>query len=170
MKIFDLFKVFIEKPSSPPSSPKNNPPRKIPSPPIMKNPKVQKIIKERSGFKALSGISIELAKETEAIMVEWDAMVKEVQPEDQEWADEMCCQVPRHKEKHGKKYAVKGNWALEKGLMNKGDGLVDLDDEFLFSEEECKCRFIPFRNLRDLPESMMTEKGKKELERVRAVR
>lgn len=112
MKIFDLFKGFLEKPSPPPSPIKQKRSRNFPSPPIMKNPKVQKIVKEHSGFEALSRVSVEIAKETEAIMVQWDAMVMKVQSRDQEWANEMCCQVPGHKEKHEKKYAVRGRMQM----------------------------------------------------------
>ena len=81
----------------------------------------------------------------------------------QEWADEMCCQVPGHKERDGTLYAIKGNWALQKGLMTEGTGVVDLDEESLFEDEECICCFRYKQGLRSLPYSMLTEKGKQAL-------
>lgn len=172
MSILDTFKNLFRKPApapepdlskfeAKPSKPIK--PRKLPFHPIMKNPKVQEIVKKHSGFEALKKISIEIGKQSEAIVAEWDARVHRVKPEMQAWSDEMCCQVPGHKERDGTLYAIKGNWALQKGLMTEGTGVVDLDEESLFEDEECICCFRYLQTLRSLPYSMLTEKGKQTL-------
>lgn len=171
LSILDTFKNLFSKPKpapepdlpkSEPKSPKPIKHRKLPSPPIMKNLKVQEIVKKHSGFEALKKISIEEGQ-SGAIAVKWDAQVHHVKQEMQAWADEMCCQVRGHKERDGTLYAIKGNWALQKGLMTEGAGVVDLDEESLFEDEECICCFRYKQGLRSLPYSMLTEKGKQAL-------
>jgi hypothetical protein len=67
-----------------------------------------------------------------------------------------------HKERDGKIYAIRGNWAIERGLMNKGAGYTD---EITAPAEEhlCRCYYTYLNNIRDLPEDMLTEKGKQYL-------
>lgn len=143
--------------------PKKSKQRKNPLHPIMNHSKVQEIVKKHSAFEALKKISIEEGKQSGAIAAKWDAQVHHVIQEMQAWADEMCCQVPGHKERDGTLYAIKGNWALQKGLMTEGTGVVDLDEESLFEDEECICCFRYEQALRSLPYSMLTEKGKQTL-------
>lgn len=73
---------------------------------------------------------------------------------------------PDHKERDGKVYAVRGNWALERGLMRALDGYID---QITRPGEEpfCRCYYRWFHALRDLPDDMLTRKGLDELERVR---
>ena len=63
------------------------------------------------------------------------------------------------KEFDGKVFTIRGNWALEKGLMNKGAGYTD---EIIRPAERpfCRCAYTYFYALRDLPDSMLTTKGK----------
>ena len=143
--------------------PKKSKQRKNPLHPIMNHSKVQEIVKKHSGFEALKKISIEEGKQSGAIAAKWDAQVHHVIQEMQAWADEMCCQVPGHNERDGTLYAIKGNWALQKGLMTEGTGVVDLDGKSLFEDEECICCFRYEQALRSLPYSMLTEKGKQTL-------
>ena len=67
-----------------------------------------------------------------------------------------------HKERDGKIYAIRGNWAIERGLMNKGAGYTD---EITAPAEEhlCRCYYTYLNNIRDLPEDMLTENGKQYL-------
>ena len=71
-----------------------------------------------------------------------------------------------HKDRDEKVYAIRGNWAIEKGLMNKGDGYTD---EMTMPGEEvsCQCRYKYINSLSQLPESMLTKKGKEHIEQVR---
>lgn len=69
-------------------------------------------------------------------------------------------------EGHGHVYVVPGSWALERGLITKGHGLIDTITR-PGEEPYCRCHFTWLYNLRDLPPEMLTRKGAEELERVR---
>lgn len=72
-----------------------------------------------------------------------------------------------HKERDGLVYAIRGNWAIERGLMKLSpNGYVD---QITKPGEEvfCRCSYEYIYNLRDLPTEMLTTKGKAELARVR---
>lgn len=76
---------------------------------------------------------------------------------------------PDHNHRDGDVFAIRGNWAMEQGLMKRGpNGYTDEIEqpaEFVF----CRCWYVYIYNLRDLPEVMITAKGKIELERVRGI-
>jgi hypothetical protein len=72
-----------------------------------------------------------------------------------------------HKERDGHVYAIRGNWAAEKGLMRKGaDGYYD-EITSVGEEVFCRCYARYLYALRDLPPEMLTHKGAEELARVR---
>ena len=65
-----------------------------------------------------------------------------------------------HKERDEHVYAVRGNWALAKGLMKAGpDGYTD-DITKPGEEINCRCFMVFIYALRDLPADMLTAKGK----------
>jgi len=72
-----------------------------------------------------------------------------------------------HKERDGKVYAIRGNWAMEQGFMKLAGH--EYTDQITAPAEEvnCRCFGIYLRNLRDLPAEMLTKKGKEELTRVK---
>lgn len=108
------------------------------------------------GHKMASNINYVLALQTEAIAVRWNS----------HWRQAGYDYRPDHKERDGKVYAIKGNWAIERGFMNKGAGYIE--DEEMFGELPfCRCFGTYYRNLRDLPDDMLTRKGREELERVK---
>lgn len=67
-----------------------------------------------------------------------------------------------HLERDGKTYAVRGNWAIEAGLMNKGDGYID-EFERVGEFPYCSCFMRWIYYLKRLPEAMLTAKGRAEL-------
>lgn len=69
-----------------------------------------------------------------------------------------------HKERDKLVYAIRGNWAIEKGLMKAGP--AGYTDEITRPGEEvfCSCDYEYVYNIRDLPEEMLTAKGRKSLE------
>jgi hypothetical protein len=76
--------------------------------------------------------------------------------------------VYSHKDLADRIYAIRGNWALERGLMKPGAyGYVE-DAPAPGEEFDCMCRFQFIYNLRSLPESMLTPKGESELARAKA--
>ena len=72
-----------------------------------------------------------------------------------------------HKERDSRVYAIRGSWAMEKGLMNKGAGYTD---EMTQPAEEpfCRCFYRYIYNINKLPESMLTEKGRDALAEAKA--
>jgi hypothetical protein len=73
-----------------------------------------------------------------------------------------------HKERDQKVYAIRGNWAIDKGLMKAGpDGYTD---QITKPAEEvfCSCSYQFLYNIRDLPDGMVTAKGRESLAAARA--
>jgi hypothetical protein len=72
-----------------------------------------------------------------------------------------------HTERDGKVFAVRGSWALESGLMKAG--LAGYTDEVEQPGElvYCRCSYTFLYALRDLPDEMMTIKGRKALAEAR---
>jgi hypothetical protein len=74
-----------------------------------------------------------------------------------------------HKDRDLHVYAIRGNWALTKGLMKAGpDGYYD-QITAVAEEPFCRCYAQWIYNVSSLPPEMLTEFGKAELERARAV-
>ena len=74
---------------------------------------------------------------------------------------------PDHKERDGHAYAIRGNWALAQGFMKAGpDGYYD-DITKVAEEPFCRCFARWLYALRDLPDTMVTVKGRAELARVK---
>lgn len=67
---------------------------------------------------------------------------------------------PDHKERDDEVYAIRGNWALESGLMKAG--AVGYTDEITQPAEEvfCRCFYIYIYHIRKLPDKMLTAKGR----------
>ena len=77
-----------------------------------------------------------------------------------------------HKIRDGKVYLIRDSWAIKAGLIKADPRLqageqysdqIDRPGELVF----CRCYCQNIYALRDLPEDMLTERGKKELARVR---
>lgn len=68
-----------------------------------------------------------------------------------------------HKERDEKIYVIRGNWASDKGLIKAPDGYTD---QITQPGEEvfCRCNYRYIYNLRQLPDKMLTAKGKSALE------
>lgn len=108
------------------------------------------------GHKLMSSVDAVIAQQTDAIAAMWRS----------HWRDPHYHYRPDHKERDEKIYVVRGSWAMEKGLISKGAGYID---EMSQPAEEpfCRCYFVYLHNLRDLPEDMLTAKGREELARTR---
>jgi len=108
------------------------------------------------GHKLMSSIDAVIAQKTGAIAAVWRS----------HWRQPGYDYRPDHKERDGKVYALRGSWAMQKGLLNKGAGYLD---EMTQAAEEpfCRCFVVYLQNLRDLPDGMLTAKGRAELERVK---
>jgi hypothetical protein len=73
-----------------------------------------------------------------------------------------------HKERDLKFYVIKGNWAMEKGLMKVGpDGYTD-DITQPAEEPFCSCNYRYVYNITDVPTELLTEKGRNALAKATA--
>jgi hypothetical protein len=75
---------------------------------------------------------------------------------------------PDHKERDQKIYVIRGNWALRDGLIKAGP--AGYTDEITKPCEEvfCSCSYQFLYNIRDLPDDMVTAKGRDSLAQARA--
>ena len=109
------------------------------------------------GHKMIANVNAILAEQSNAIVVIWRSHYRQAGYDYRE----------DHKERDGKFYAIRGNWAMERGFMKLG-GHQYIDEITQFGEEiNCRCFGIYLSNLRDLPDDMLTLKGKAELNRVK---
>jgi hypothetical protein len=74
---------------------------------------------------------------------------------------------PEHVARNDHIFAVRGNWALEQGLMKLAGRQYTDEIEAPGELVYCRCQYVYVYNLRDLPPDMLTSKGREELERVR---
>lgn len=109
------------------------------------------------GHKLTASISDVIAKDGGAIAMVWHS----------NWRQRGYNYREDHKERDELTYAIKGSWAIERGLMKKGPAGYTDDITAPAEEPFCRCRGTYIYNLRSLPEIMITAKGKSELERVR---
>lgn len=74
-----------------------------------------------------------------------------------------------HKERDEKYYVIRGNWAMTKGFMQLAGR--QYTDQITAPGEEpmCRCSLRYVYSLRSLPPDMVTEKGRADLARVRAL-
>lgn len=108
------------------------------------------------GHKFTSALNATLAVNAGAIAARWHS----------NWRQGGYDYRDAHKHRDGKVYAVRGSWALDKGLMKAVDGYTD-DLTQPAEEPYCRCTYRYLYNLRDLPSEMLTAKGRDELERVK---
>lgn len=109
------------------------------------------------GHKLMASIDAVIAQHTGAIAGRW---------RDHGSIDKTYDARHSHMQRDGKVYAVRGSWAADKGLINKGAGYLD---EMTAPGEEvfCRCYVVYLSNMRDLPDDMLTAKGRKALEDAR---
>ncbi len=103
------------------------------------------------GHKLSASINQTLAESGGAIAVIWN---------DHGVIDKRYHARPDHLERSGKIYTLRDNWAQKAGLMKPGPAGY-LDEVTMFGEEPfCRCWGTYLYNLQDLPDDMLTQKGK----------
>ena len=108
------------------------------------------------GHKLAASLNEILAKDGGAIAAEWRS----------NWRQPNYDYDPEHKALDKHVFAVRGNWAQEKGLMKPGpDGYTD-DVIGVGQRPYCRCWYRYLYSLRALPEDMLTQRGRLALERV----
>jgi hypothetical protein len=112
------------------------------------------------GAKLVSAINGVVAQQTGAIAATWRSHYRRPGYDYR----------PDHKERDGLIYLVRDSWAHQQGLVKRG--AAGYTDEITQPAEEvfCQCWFVWLNALRELPESMLTQKGKYLLEETRLKR
>ncbi len=122
--------------------------------PLQRLPYIERRVLVDQGHKLNSSLNGTLAENTGALAGRWHS----------HWKQLHYKYRPDHKERDGLVYAIRGNWALEKGLMKPGP--AGYTDQITAPAEEinCRCYFEYIYNLDALPDDMISEKGWKALE------
>lgn len=110
------------------------------------------------GHKLVAAIDRVIAQHSGAIAMIWHS----------HWRAPGYNYRPDHKERDEKLYLLRDSWALKEGLIAKGS--AEYTDQITAPGEEvyCRCKGEYVYALRDLPEAMLTEKGKKALKDAQA--
>ncbi|OYY59045.1 MAG: hypothetical protein B7Y55_01155 [Polynucleobacter sp. 35-46-207] len=104
------------------------------------------------GHKLMAAIDATIAHGNGAIAMQWQS----------HWRQPGYDYREDHKERDGKVYAIRGAWAISDGLINKGAGYTD-EITAPAQEISCKCNGIYLYSLNELPDEMLTAKGRAEL-------
>jgi hypothetical protein len=105
------------------------------------------------GHKLTAAISEVMAKDGAAIAGRWRS----------NWRQKNYDYRPEHKERDGNVYAVRGCWAIEQGLMKKGEAGYYDEVTAVAEEPFCRCYMVWLYNLGSLPADMLTRKGEERL-------
>ena len=124
--------------------------------PLQSLPYIERRVMIDQGHKLVSSVNAVIAEQTGAIAMIWRS----------HWRRPGYDYREDHKERDKRIYAIRGSWAIERGLINKGTGYTD-QMTAPCEEVNCTCYGVYLNNLRDLPLEMLTAKGKKLLEETR---
>ncbi len=67
---------------------------------------------------------------------------------------------PEHEARDGKFFALRGNWAIEAGLMKRGPNPYADEIDMVAEKPFCRCKARYVYNIRELPPECLTEKGR----------
>lgn len=116
--------------------------------PLVSLPHEERRVLVDQGHKLISSLNDILAKDGGALAAVWEHV-------HQQGYDGR----PEHVARDRHVFAIRGNWALGKGLMKSGKyGYTDEIEEPAFLPF-CRCRYRYLYNLRSIPADMLTKKG-----------
>lgn len=125
--------------------------------PVLKSTFETRRVQIDQGHKLVSAINETLALQTGAIAGLWRSHGKH---------DKHYDARPEHLARDGQVFALRGNWAMRRGLMKKGAGYVD-EIERPAELPFCRCHYVWLHTLRELPDDMLTERGRFALQETR---
>lgn len=103
------------------------------------------------GHKLIAAIDNVIATDGKALAMIWHS----------HWRETGYDYRPRHKQFDGRVFIQRGNWAMDDGLMKKPPGILYSDQiEQVGELPFCRCYAQYLYALGDLPEDMLTAKGK----------
>lgn len=127
--------------------------------PLASLPFVERRVLIDQGHKLAASINETIARENQALAIKWRS----------HWKEANYDYRPDHKARDGKVYALRGNWALQRGLMKPGKVGYYEDISAVGEEVFCRCYGTYIYNLQSLPPEMLTKKGSEEIEKAKAV-
>lgn len=111
------------------------------------------------GHKLTASISNVIATSGGAIAATWNSRFRQVgydaRPEH------------KHRDVNGQVFVIRGNWAMQNGLMKLGGSIYTDQIEEPAELPFCRCYYTYLYAIKRLPEAMITQKGREEIERVR---
>jgi hypothetical protein len=110
------------------------------------------------GHKLVASINAVVAQEGGALALTWRS----------HWRQAGYDYREDHKDRDGKVYAIRGSWALERGLMKAGPAGYYGDITAVGEEVYCRCWAEYIYSLSSLPPEMLTKKGAEELAKARS--
>lgn len=124
----------------------------------IRKPLAQLPFKERrvvvdQGHKFVANLNNIMAQDAGAIALIWRS----------HWRQQNYDYREDHKERDGRVYMIRGNWAQERGLVKVGDAGYYDDITAVGEEVFCRCFATYLYSLRRLPDDMLTNKGREEL-------
>lgn len=111
------------------------------------------------GHKLVASINETIARDGGALAIIWHSR----------WRQPGYAYRPDHKERDEQVYLLRDSWARKEGLVKPGPAGCYEDITAVAVEPFCRCFGEYVYHLRDLPEAMLTVKGREELERARKV-
>jgi len=125
--------------------------------PLAKQKYHRRLVDNDQGHKLLANISSIVAVDAGAIAAKWHSHGEH---------DRSYDARKEHLARVGKVYAIRDCWAMQQGLMNKGDGYLD-DMDQAGQKPHCRCWCVFLVSPRRLPPAMLNEKGREWVERGR---
>lgn len=111
------------------------------------------------GHKLVSSLNDILATDGGAIAARWRS----------NWRQPGYDYREDHRERDGKIFLVRGSWAQRAGLVRPGRAGYTDDVTAPAQEPFCRCYYVYLYHLRDLPDDMLTKKGRDALEAARGI-
>lgn len=110
------------------------------------------------GHKLTSSISAVVAHDSGAIAARWFS----------HWRQAGYDYRDSHKDRDGRVYLIRDSWAGKAGLVKTGPAGWSDDVTQPAEEPFCRCKFVYLYHLRQLPDEMLTAKGREALKAARA--
>jgi hypothetical protein len=118
--------------------------------PLASLPYRERLVLNDQGHKLVASLNDIVAKGNGAIAYVWRS----------HWRQAGYDYREDHKERDGNVYALRGNWAIERGLMKVGPAGYYDDVTAVGEEVNCRCFVTALYVLRSLPQNMLTGKGR----------
>lgn len=125
--------------------------------PLASLPYRERLVITDQGHKFVANLNNILAQEAGALAVVWRS----------HWRQTHYNYRVDHKERDGRVYMLRDNWARERGLVKPGEAGYYDQITAVGQEVNCRCWAMYVYSLARLPDEMLTERGREELAKMR---